>query len=85
MNHTKGPWTYDKSNEEAIKPNVVFTGDIGGIKNEADGWLIAAAPELLEVCQRLSSLYPKRGSNFAEPIEVRMARDAIAKATGVQQ
>lgn len=95
--HTPGPWhltTYAPTTLDQVTyygvgaPNSRTT--IAGPLNEADARLIAAAPELLEalidLTERLASyLKPAPHETYIpnyEPLVLRQARTAIAKATG---
>lgn len=86
--HTPGPWKVkfhlsDSNTHAEITPDGPGTCGgffeehylcVSGIVSEADGFLIAAAPDLLDALGEL--LYAR--TDKAE----RMAREAIAKATG---
>lgn len=80
--HTPGPWTSENS---GLCQCVYATGPYGdalriaemiGPKEEENGQLMAAAPELLAALELIDS-------NAAESVEWirRVARDAISKAT----
>jgi len=95
MNHTKGPWTveslvdgYDIQAPEAgcfvataSDPEMVW----GAVTRKGDAHLIAAAPELLEALEwyvvKVADL--KRYGVMIETSLQEMAKEAIAKATGV--
>jgi hypothetical protein len=92
--HTPGPWSvYSAAKDDGFtdfygidgpdldKGNAVVLWDpSGGIENEANARLIAAAPELLAACEVMSAHYS--GSLDHQPAYVKLARAAIAKATG---
>lgn len=80
--HTPGPWTTDGSAEsgnlDIISPlGRVAMMDCDHDLTAIDAQLIAAAPDLLAALQKIDS-------NAAESVEWirRVAREAIAKATG---
>ena len=95
MKHTPGPWYAVP--DDGLRHFVVNINPAGGhcittIRTErryaeqamADGWLIAAAPELLEVARWLI-LCDAEGllvNNTTATYALRAARAAIAKATG---
>jgi hypothetical protein len=90
--HTSGPWTVAnglqvwKDGHNAVTSPRICTlrnasepvDQIGTDEMEANGQLIAAAPELLDA---LSDLM-KQCQNWAPTIDRSRARSAIAKATG---
>lgn len=87
MKHSPGPWTAISTDRgvlidspPAMIAKVPFTGE----QAEADGRLIAAAPDLLDACQQIVSAFDAlEPANAArnEPLQINAARAAIAKAT----
>jgi len=96
MTHTPGPWGVGREEQELKgdpdDPWVVFGPsfyvEISSSNEEADARLIAAAPELLAVCQELAGEScpwcghdrPYDGCSYHDVYD--RARAAIAKATG---
>lgn len=84
MKHTPGPWTAISSDRGVLidSPTVMvakvpFSGD----QAEADGQLIAAAPDLLEALKRVLNDFS--GGKFEVSFEsIKQASDAVFKATG---
>ncbi len=97
MTHTRGPWEYQANEDNTLytisdSKGWVIASDICGFNAweiEANANLIAAAPELLEVCVELlawaesvqgyevsSTITQGKGTIFED------AREAIAKAKG---
>jgi len=79
--HTPGPWVIKKfggQDKWAIGPLSRRVCDAYG---EANGKLIAAAPNLLEALQGLLNALPSATTHPA----IRAARAAIAKATGDEE
>lgn len=88
--HTKGEWRIEKreGHSDGVRP-VITTMDVDRIaivsyrgvpsikEADANALLIAAAPELLEACEKLVAAYTDDGLRTAG----RLARQAIAKAT----
>lgn len=96
--HTKGPWQYHSrlSGSENHRGFRVYgpgaSGwtiaelmpvDEDGIEGEANAKLIAAAPSLLEALQLIASTHPMDAALDPQRA-VRVAREAIAKATGAE-
>jgi hypothetical protein len=83
--HTPGPWTYDKKDGSiGTKDGLTVTAGAYGYDiacSDADGVLMAAAPELLEVLEAIiaDGLHCDVVPHLHEK-----ARAAIAKATGEQ-
>ena len=85
MRHTPGPWAVNPTGD--IGPWYVGTQDegiadcdlgfCGAEEFEANARLIAAAPDLLEACERLMRDYPDKSNSTA----IEAIRAAIAKAT----
>lgn len=82
--HTPGPWSasesgfvYDAKHHQIAE---VFSGSNWAM--QANGLLIAAAPELLEVAQRLIAWCDKEPPRGEALYFVALAREAVAKATG---
>ena len=88
MKHTQGPWVVDPAVRQGFTvyaPKEGFIvgtqdeeGRYGAIESEANARLIAAAPDLLALAERIARL-PEHGHYLALIDE---ARAAIAKATG---
>lgn len=81
MAHTPGPWTYDKDASKIIAGNphgrdCLEVDLVVGL--DWDGYLIAAAPDLLYCLDELLKHIEWRGPNDC----THRARAAIAKATG---
>lgn len=85
--HTPGPWAYDQAGGEVYYADGDVEPVIAGIEQDgtseeqadADGRLIAAAPDLLDACERAEwwlSTHPE-GSAMRDVL-----RAAIAKAEG---
>ena len=72
--HRPGPWRYDRRGQ-LLDANEWFVGDI---EDDADGWLAAAAPEMLAA---LCALYEDGRTRLSGPAW-RMVRAAIDKAEG---
>jgi hypothetical protein len=82
MTHTKHHWQYGTENEGYFIANGELRPDIAKqIQSEADARLIAAAPDLLEALAEYIN-----ADSVDEELNgrKRMARAAIAKATGEQ-
>lgn len=87
MKHTPGPWylnytdggvLYEDGNrDKAIAPDIY-----GRTKEEceANARLVAAAPQLLEVCRAVINDWHSHDANFhkKEPEYLKMARQAVA-------
>lgn len=98
--HTPGPWHWedcDNYYSKLIGPNgewVLDDGSAGGeygaqiTPNSPDGWLVAAAPELLAACERaldtLKELYAYQGDDYALGGDVAALDAIIKKAKGLQ-
>jgi len=85
--HTPGPWAYRQSSgtlsftakisdSDHNIPSIATIHDSAG-RGEANTRLIAAAPELLQVCRECAEYWRDTDA----PIGARL-REAIAKATG---
>lgn len=79
--HTPGPWVADFHTEKVYSADNVVVYELG--TNEADGYLISAAPDLLEAltfcfAQLEQEYMPSDESKSA----MAKARAAIAKAKG---
>ncbi|MCY1178622.1 hypothetical protein D9M68_982250 [compost metagenome] len=87
--HTPGPWIARKVNGSgwpeqrgyAIDFNEDQEQVVDFVYEEADAWLIAAAPELLEACLLLVADYEDENSAIGDDW-YRKAKAAIAKARG---
>ena len=103
MKHTKGPWKYigwdgqmEIRTEDNQETGIAFLGnrEDGAIPNgqtRANAHLIAAAPELLEICEYMESILesiPERILQYIEDdildesIYFLMIKNVIAKAKG---
>ena len=91
VTHTPGPWRVGKKYVTDIYPNDggmlvarVMTGGISNNKSHANARLIAAAPELLAALQSIAEtvVYAPEGGHEEVSDCVRIAKQAIAKATG---
>ena len=83
--HTQGPWTVSNETDISGIENDPENGCVGPVdvahvylrtvqgRTEANARLIAAAPDLLEALREIAA-------DYSDPI--RLARAAIAKATG---
>lgn len=91
MSVTPRPWRYQPEDEEVIAPGVAWTGDIGGIANEADGHYIVHCVNVHEelvtalraITARYLSLAGSGDCGFWNPEEeddVIRANAALAKA-----
>jgi hypothetical protein len=85
--HTPVPWTIEAS-ESPLDFQMEFwiqanNNYLCSVNNKNDASLIAAAPDLLEVLQRLVRLIEIEDPHLANFGVVEAARAAIAKATGV--
>jgi hypothetical protein len=88
MKHTPGPWVVDPAVRQGFTvyaPKEGFIvgtqdeeGRYGAIESEANARLIAAAPDLLALAERIARL-PEHGHYLAL---IDQASAAIAKATG---
>lgn len=90
--HTPGPWTLDTNPRNVHAQNytqghlydiAIALGPLTADRDEAEAnaRLIAAAPELLEVCQSLVKLNAAT-SGFVEYVSLcRLLKTAVAKAT----
>lgn len=86
--HTPGPWTAEgfegmgwgiyATDEEPV------VWEMGGIDNEANARLIAAAPDLLKACQAFVTAYEKSLQLEKTDAALRLAKLAIAEATGAK-
>lgn len=95
--HTPGPWAYDPESgaifraDNAVEPLVAST-NFEGVSIEqgnADGWLIAAAPDLLAFAAQVARMKTQAeadgldmGNDLAMDGLIGLARAAIAKAEG---
>lgn len=87
--HTAGPWTFDKAHSVGFivhDKNYGYIvgaqdeeGRYGAIESESNARLIAAAPELLEALEEMTSL----ASGPVGGVSVQMKRDILAKARAV--
>ena len=96
--HTPGPWAFNHlmgeihtdigADWETDTGNIVADIKIakiyGGIGSQHNAALIAAAPELLAVCEKMVDDWHEDNNNMdrPEPKYLEMARAAIAKAKG---
>ena len=83
--HTSGPWShrngriFQTDRKLLTIAHVAYAND--GNYSEANGQLLAAAPELLEALEKMVEIWETGGVN---PYPIKEARVAIAKATGEQ-
>jgi len=90
MPHTQGPWKYDDEGQYIFGPNTEMIAEIRGygeyLPQEANGRLIAAAPELLEALEScLSTIQmecPECDGCKADLCTQCRAKAAIRKAKG---
>lgn len=98
MNHTKGPWKFDKIAYSRdlnfhiqtvdMKHKNTFIGEVGGglqsnHEIEANARLISAAPELLEVVENIVRFSESNGDlESLLPFTVKMAKEVLKKAKG---
>lgn len=88
--HTPGPWTANtQTTRVQVNSRHVTVANVMGIdaKAQADAYLMAAAPELLDALRDLTNQFLERGV-FMDPhhpdrIALAAAEAAIAKAEGV--
>lgn len=99
MAHTPGPWAHSDAwkrpstygpciGPDDASPVCIMTGYHGLDITEANARLIAAAPDMLDVLQKIEavmSIVPPRNSTAEYMEHLRLARATIAKATGEQQ
>jgi len=85
MKHTPGPWTILDRGKlstpqimagETATARIVDRGQDKSAENEANASLIAAAPELLEACQRVADV-PFEPDKWRQQVQ-----SAVAKAKG---
>jgi len=82
---TSGDWKYDPAWAVVETSDGISICDLGP-RNDANGYLLAAAPDLLDACEHLLSLF--KSFNFGGDWEqsnypaVKEAGTAIAKARG---
>lgn len=86
--YTKGPWYIEEDMIATDDLEIAFLGALGGYMTmeirEANGRLIAAAPELLEALIDVMSAIERHFGKL-DPVEgtpMSKAYEAIAKATG---
>ena len=85
--HTPGPWHI--GGRTILRPTLTIfhkpfgLGDVAEVYEEANARLIAAAPELLEALKEIADTDPVDAALDPQRA-VRIARAAIAKATGEQ-
>lgn len=84
MKHTPGPWTAISSDRGVLIDSptaMVAKVPFSGSQADADGQLIAAAPDLLEALERVLNDFCS--SKFEVSLEsIKQASDAVVKATG---
>lgn len=97
--HTKGPWTADIVDDmlweinssgadwasiAEVTANILGALRVSTEDAEANAWLIAAAPELLEACKAILASAPNQVMRDTHPyaIALKAVRAAIAKAEG---
>ena len=101
MNHTPAPWIYDQKRTRVVaEDRELLVADIRGWGNlqkrsdgaeimDANGYLIAAAPELLAALQAMVTKYgefygdtPEVAAQYHSPL-IKSVLSVIAKAQGV--
>lgn len=91
MKHTPGPWFYKKTHDARIKGFVRHTEQVGisaicrvmiNSQTEANGHLIAAAPELLEIAIAYRNLLKTMAHSDGEVATYEHIQSVIAKGTG---
>lgn len=92
--HTPSPWTFVQSGTGdfpiwnvriGTRGLITLPATAGMETMDADARLIAAAPELLEACKLIVSVFdalPPTSAARTERLQINAARAAIAKATG---
>ena len=82
--HTPGPWEVTGSGDIVTSNGIViaWTNVLGGMEEEANARLIAAAPDLFDALLTLTTVVRERVTLDATSPEIRAAESAIAKATG---
>jgi hypothetical protein len=89
--HTEGPWEWH-TDDTLVGADAVVIDGIPFIDNEADFRLIAAAPDLLEACRGIETVYAELSAALPDTVAngafdsvtaaVKAARAAVAKAEG---
>ena len=89
--HTPGPWGFDRHSGEIYRADGDVTPHIGAVDFDntadeqaiADGYLIQAAPDLLDVAQMLLAVTGTGPDRFRYKLDdvVLRARAAVANAT----
>ena len=94
MSHTPAPWIYDQKRTRVVaEDRELLVADIRGWGNlqkrsdgaeimGANGYLIAAAPELLAALERLVEAIEFTPLSIRALKKLAVAREAIAKARG---
>lgn len=86
MTHTKGPWMAefeDGSDYLVVGPKTQYgIAKVVKLHCEADAYLIAAAPDLLEMLEAVTDALAGHELNNGDVSAINKARAAIAKATG---
>ena len=89
--HTLGPWKVAKKPRKSYADGkLMYRVDGPEVVNDYEDWgfsensarLIAAAPDLLEALQAMSTEFDSNDVNDGEWAAIQKARTAIAKATG---
>jgi hypothetical protein len=95
--HTPGPWRIDTQDSTFVRDGCtphrgiaeVYGYGYGRPQAEANALLIAAAPELLEVCRLVVAVSPWIGGQAPQHdainAMIRKANTALSKATGEQE
>ena len=86
--HTPGPWTYDKKDGSiGTKDGLTVTAGAYGYDiacSDADGILMASAPELLEALGLVKTMLQTGAPEYDVRDVLELIDAAIAKATGEQ-
>ena len=94
MNHTPAPWIYDQKRTRVVaEDRELLVADIRGWGNlqkrsdgaeimDANGYLIAAAPDLLAELESLVAVIACHDKTLEETLALEAAKKAIAKARG---
>ena len=88
IEHTPGPWNFRNSRDAAnlicIEPYIAWVDKRHNVKGEANGKLIAAAPDLLAACEAALDCLTPTGSDTKSDRAITQLQEAIRKAEGQQ-